>query len=199
MELVKPDNVKYFSNKPMYRRMLKKVDVDLQLLGSIENIFLLTETCGLDASPILLEEKRFLSAVDQDYEIVYNSANTYICYEDIDKVVEITAIKFDENYSDIEKNRKSWDSNRVDHLFSKMLYVQLWGLCPIVDDLIVYLDKLHEVGFRLVRNDRVMDNFKRFYVNFQDVLICIEIDYNAITSIAEMSAMGAPDDDIRGD
>ena len=199
MELVKPNNVKSFSNKPMYKRMLKKVDMDLGLNGSIENAFLLTETCGMDASAILLEEKQFLSAIDRDYETIYKSANTYICYEAIDKVIEITVIKFDENYSDIDRNRSSWQNTKVDHMFSKMLYVQAWDFCPIIDDLILYLDKLYEIGFRLVRNDRLVDNFKTFYVNLDDILICIEVDYNAITSIAEMSAMAAPDDDFRGD
>lgn len=186
-------NVAPFSNRIMYKRILKKADIEFGFEGSIENTYLLTENSQLCVTGVLLDHKFSLSTEDEGYDHFYVSGNTYLYYEDIDKIVVIDATRYDENYSHIEEVRSQWESTKNDGVFSRILDVQVWDDCPLLNDLRIYLDLLYDKGFRLVRSDKVSNNIKSFYVNFKDVIVNIRIDYNAITSVAEESAMSYPE------
>lgn len=195
MELVKSNNVAAFSNLPMYKRMLKKVDVDLKLSGAIEYFYILTEATRCDSSAIMLEEKSYLSCTDADYEIVYKSARSFVCLENGDKIIEVTAISFNEGYGDIEECRNQWERDKVELKFSNILNAQMWDGSDLLDDIRNYLDKLYELGYRLVKNEKLKDNVKVFHLNLNDVVVVVMIDYNTITSIVEMFEMTSSDNE----
>lgn len=188
MELV-VDNVTGFPNRLMYLKMLRKADADFNYLGAVENKRLLTETCRIPITGLMFDKKFMMGSIDGSYEEVFVKANSYLYLDDISRVIDVTVLRFDKNYSEYEQIARDWESTKTDQLFPKIVEAHNWYESPIIYDLTVYLNKLYELGFRLVRNDKIRGEVKNFYVNLDNVVVDITIDYNAISSIVEIMDM----------
>ena len=193
MSVVEYSNVKDLSGYLSYKRMLRRADLDFNVGGALENFYMVTESKMYLGSAVTVEKKTLISTDTEYLQPLYNKLNSFACVRLLDgsvaKAFDLNIIVYDENFEGAQENRDIWDRLRTEHKFSNILKAQLWNHGGFIEDFYRYFDKLYELGFRLIKNDPVVDCVKTIHLNLNDVVLFIDIDYNVITSAIEMFDM----------
>lgn len=180
------DNVTNFFSKPMYLQMLRRVESEINSFKAIEHIDLMTTSNLLIPSALRKEIHSTLYAGENEYNKICTSINLDLFFEDIEHIVTIEIRRYHEDYNNIEPLQMDWEATKSDGKFSSILEAHMYIDSDVINDIITYLDKLYEIGFRIVKNIRIRNNVKRFILNKENIIVIIAIDYDALSEYAEI-------------
>ena len=188
-------NILDFPKKVIYKKMLKKIDVDFNLNDAFSNLYILEEdNHHVYTSNINVVENKFLSFRNDSYVNHCFKIDTGFYAGDDSKILDIIFFIYNENTEYYNKYFKEREYLKNDKKYSKMLNAHFYYADKIIENLKTYLDILYEKGFRLYKNNQIRENIKTFNLCLNNIVVIIYIDYDAMSTYIENETFDESDE-----
>lgn len=188
-------NILDFPKKVIYKKMLKKIDVDFNLNDAFSNLYILEEDNHyVYTSNINVVENKFLSFRNDSYVNHCFKIDTGFYANDDSKILDIIFFIYNENTEYYNEYFKEREYLKNDKKYSKMLNAHFYYTDKIIENLKTYLDILYEKGFRLYKNNQIRENIKTFNLCLNNIVVIIYIDYDAMSTYIENETFDESDE-----
>lgn len=188
-------NILDFPKKVIYKKMLKKIDVDFNLNDAFSNLYILEEDDHhVYTSNINVVENKFLSFRNDSYVNHCFKIDTGFYAGADSKILDIIFFIYNENTEYYNEYFKEREYLKNDKKYSKMLNAHFYYTDKIIENLKTYLDILYEKGFRLYKNNQIRENIKTFNLCLNNIVVIIYIDYDAMSTYIENETFDESDE-----
>lgn len=188
-------NILDFPKKVIYKKMLKKIDVDFNLNDAFSNLYILEEDNHyVYTSNINVVENKFLSLRNDSYVNHCFKIDTGFYAGGDSKILDIIFFIYNENTEYYNEYFKEREYLKNDKKYSKMLNAHFYYTDKIIENLKTYLDILYEKGFRLYKNNQIRENIKTFNLCLNNIVVIIYIDYDAMSTYIENETFDESDE-----